>query len=242
MLLVLGGTGRLGSKVTMQLKEENQNFVSPNRSELNILDLNSLKEYCMKNKITKILNLSGHPMFCGPEIEFFKNEINTEKGLEYRKNIRETNVIGCYNIVTVCDELNLRLIYTSSEYVFYGDNGNYKTNDGINPKNIYGYSKGCGELLVRSVPNHLIIRSPLIRDDKFEHMNAFTDQFTSRQYISDVASQIISNLNSTEIGIKHIVGERQSLFDLAKETVPNVGKSVLSDDLKIVLPIDSSLL
>ena len=87
----------------------------------------------------------------------------------------------------------------------------------------------------------MIIRPPLIRDDKFEHPKAFTDQFTSRQYVSDVAKQIIDNLDNKYIGIKHIVGKRQSLFDLAKETVKDVEKGTMPDNLKLVLPTDSSL-
>lgn len=241
MLLILGGTGKLGSRVVSQLKEKNELFLSPIRSELNILNINELRQYCIENKIKKILNLSGHPMFCGPELEFFEKKEQTENGMNYRMNIRETNVIGCYNIVTICDELKIRLIYTSSEYVFYGDKGLYKTNDGLCPKNIYGYTKACGEFLVRSLPDHMIIRPPLIRDDKFEHPKAFTDQFTSRQYVSDVAKQIIDNLDNKYIGIKHIVGKRQSLFDLAKETVKDVEKGTMSDNLKLVLPTDSSL-
>ena len=50
------------------------------------------------------------------------------------KNIEEsitTNIIGTSNIVRVCSQEKIKLIYFSTNYVYPGVKGNYKENDSV---------------------------------------------------------------------------------------------------------------
>lgn len=238
--LLLGGTGRLGTSIVNIIKERNYtNFFYPTRNELNFLNKEEVKNYCIENNIKQILHIGGHPMFCKDELDFV-NKKNIE-GIDYRNNIRNTNIFGCLNIVTICDELQIKLIYTSSEYVFYGDQGLYNEKSGLNPKNLYGLTKGCGEFLVKTLPNYLIIRAPIIRSNKFEHDFGFTDQYCSRLYLTEASELILNYINSEENGIIHICGNRNSLFEIAKQTVPNIKPATMNAQLKNILPLDTSL-
>ena len=47
----------------------------------------------------------------------------------------DINIIGTANVVKVCSELNVKLIYFSTGYVYQGLKGNYKEEDAVLPIN-----------------------------------------------------------------------------------------------------------
>ena len=78
----------------------------------------------------------------------------------HEKNINlsiKKNIIGTCNIVRVCNEYNVKLIYFSTNYVYPGKRGNYKETDPILPCNNYGWSKLGGECAVQMYKNSLIL-------------------------------------------------------------------------------------
>ena len=58
----------------------------------------------------------------------------------------DLNIIGTANLVSVCSELNIKLIYFSTSYVYQGKKGNYIETDPILPWNNYAWSKSCNAL------------------------------------------------------------------------------------------------
>ena len=60
----------------------------------------------------------------------------------------EKNIIGTANITTVCSDLNVKLIYISTCYVYPGLKGNYSETSPVKPINNYAWSKlGVSALL-----------------------------------------------------------------------------------------------
>ena len=57
----------------------------------------------------------------------------------------DLNIIGTANITKICKELNIKLIYFSTNYVYPGKTGNYKETDPLLPVNNYAWSKLGGE-------------------------------------------------------------------------------------------------
>ena len=79
----------------------------------------------------------------------------------HEKNINksiELNIIGTANVTKVCSELNIKLIYFSTNYVYPGVKGNYSENDNLFPVNNYAWSKLGGECSVKLYKNSLIVR------------------------------------------------------------------------------------
>ena len=58
----------------------------------------------------------------------------------------------------MCSELNVKLIYFSTNYVYPGVKGNYSENDNLFPVNNYAWSKLGGECSVKLYKNSLIVR------------------------------------------------------------------------------------
>ena len=82
---------------------------------------------------------------------------------------------------------------------------------------------------------------PFIRDKNFPYKYAFKDQFTSRQYVHQIVDKIINLSLSNEIGIKHIIGKYQSVYDLAKQSKPDVKPINTPEKLKNILPMNLNL-
>lgn len=69
------------------------------------------------------------------------------------------NSVGVKNLVDICRENNITLIYISTDYVFDGrKNSPYDEEDIPNPLNVYGVSKLAGEFLAKKTEKHYIIR------------------------------------------------------------------------------------
>ena len=125
--------------------------------------------------------------------------------------------------------------------MFDGEAYGYDPKSHVCPKNNYGLSKAASEFIVKTLENYLIIRAPFIRTDKFVYPNAFKDQYVVRQYVDKAAKGIVDCIINDEKGIKHIVGKYQSIYDLAKETSPDVCGIETPEKLKKILPTNLRL-
>ena len=216
-IFLLGGTGKLGRRLVEVLKRKNIDFFSPTHPECEIEDIEQIRKYVEMERPNVILHSAGF-------VNTLKSEVNRERCVE-------VNVLGTYNIVQLCREYKIRLVYISTEYVFSGKEDVYIPSSSIDPKNIYGLTKGCGELIVRTLNDYV----------EFPYEDAFTNQHTSRQYVHEITEDIINCSVSNEIGIKHIVGKYQSVYELAKETNSEVSGVEVSSDLEKIIPLNLNL-
>ena len=135
------------------------------------------------------------------------------------------------------------LIYISTDYVFDGARGGYKEDDPPGPVcNYYSLTKLVGEELIRVHTPHLVIRTSF-RPREWPYPVAFTDVFTSQDYVDVIAPEIALAISRCrEIGFDtiHVATERKSAFDLARRRKPDVQPGSKSQ-LKVRLPDDVSL-
>jgi|TARA_B100000035_G_C21031142_1_gene568546 dTDP-4-dehydrorhamnose reductase len=227
-ILLLGGSGKLGKHLSIELTKQNIDFISPSHDQCDIENIKTLDNVIKTEYPNIIIHSAGL--------------INTETCEINKQQCLDINVIGTYNIIKCCRKYNIRLVFISSEYVFSGEENEYTNHSPINPKNTYGLSKGCGELMTKTLDNHLIIRSPFIRSNTFPYQNAFSDQYTSRQYVNQITKDIVRYSITNENGIRHIVGKYQSVYDLAKQTNKNVLPIDTPDKLKNILPMKLNLI
>jgi dTDP-4-dehydrorhamnose reductase len=198
-IVVTGGTGRFGRALRKIKTKKNISF--PTKEELNILDVNSIKKHLTKKKPKYLLHLAGlsRPM------KIHETQI--------RKSI-DLNIIGTANITKVCSELNIKLIYFSTSYVYPGTKGNYKENNPLLPNNNYAWSKLGGESSVMMYKNSLILRLSMT-EKPFVHKKAFDDYVTNFIFHDEVAKYILKLVNKT--GIINVGGKAQSVFKFAKK-------------------------
>lgn len=219
-ILVTGGSGLLGTKLKNILEAD-----YPTSSEFNILDYTQMYNYISKNNFKTLIHCAAFTS--PPNVE--KNPI---KGLDI-------NIIGTCNIVKLCQEFNIKLIYISTDYVFDGEKGNYKENDQVLPINKYAWSKLGGECAVKMYDNHLIIRLSF-GPDEFPYTKAFIDQYTSRLPVTKIVKQIIKVLDQK--GIIHLGTNRRSVYEYAKSiSDKNIEKISINDINNLKIPKDTSL-
>ena len=190
-----------------------------------------MEDYLARNNLT-VSDIVHMAAYTSPP----KAETNPMKALD-------VNVVGTAHIVKLCHNLNCRLIYISTDYVFDGrkKGGLYTETDGVNPRNRYAISKLGGECTARMHSNSVIIRLSF-GPDEFPYPGAFTDQWTSREKVSDVAYKIAQVVESDFTGIIHIGADRRTVREYAISISPNQEIKKLSiKDMKTDMPEDTSL-
>jgi len=205
-IVITGGGGRFAQV----LKKNNKklNILYPGKKELDILDLNSIKKYLKKNKPQYLI----HAAALSRPMNIHDKQISTSINL---------NIIGTANIVKVCSDLKIKLIYFSTGYVYEGKIGNYKETDAVLPFNNYAWSKLGGECAVAMYKNSLILRITMC-EKPFIHEFAFHDIKTNFIFHEEVVKIIPKILDKT--GILNVGGKTQSIYLFAKKTNKNVKK------------------
>ena len=185
-IVITGGNGRFANKLKNTLK--NPNYFFPSKKELNILNISSIKKYLIKKKAKYLIHCAAlsRPM-----------KIHD---LEISKSI-DTNIIGTANVVKACKELNIKLIYFSTGFVYPGIRGNYKENEAVLPINNYAWSKLGGECAVTMYKKSLILRITMC-EKPFMHKKAFYDIEANYIFHDDVIKIIpkktMININNFE--------------------------------------------
>ena len=222
-IIITGGTGRFGS-ILKKNKTKHKLFF-PNKGELNIKKLKTIKNYLALKKPDILIHLAGlsRPMSV--------HEKNIKKSIDL-------NIIGTANITKACEEKNIKLIYFSTNYVYPGTTGNYKENDSLLPVNNYAWSKLGGESSVHLYKNSLILRV-CMTEKPFIHKEAFSNIKTSFIYQEDVAKILFKFINKK--GIINIGGSPMAIYDFARKDNKSIIKKKLKKNNKVGMPVNSSL-
>lgn len=147
----------------------------------------------------------------------------------------EENKLECFDI-NVRGTLNLLTAYPNVPFVYISTEYAYK------PVNFYSLTKNFAEELVKRHLNFLIIRT-LFKPKPYPWDVAFINQFTEGGYITDVAPRINEVIMNWSRKGKTIilVGDgrgRKTMFDLAKETRPDVRPNLTTDIKGVMIPTD----
>jgi dTDP-4-dehydrorhamnose reductase len=205
-IIITGGNGRFAKVLKdAQLK---LNLIFPTKAQLNITKIKSIQKYIKKHKPKYLIHCAAlsRPM-----------DIHEKK---ISKSI-DINIIGTANIVKICSEYNIKLIYFSTGYVYPGLKGKYKETDGVLPFNNYAWSKLGGECSVAMYKKSLILRI-IMCEKPFIHKKAFYDIETNFMYQEDVAKIIPKIINKT--GIINIGGKTQSVYNFVKTVNKKIKK------------------
>jgi len=216
-VLLIGGSGLLGK----ELQAINRDMECPTRIGFDITE--PLSAWSNIQDFDIVINAAA-----------FKDNRSIE--LDPRTAI-ETNIIGAARLSLACYENNIRYVYISTDYIYPGDRGNYHETDPILPANIYAWTKLGGECSAKAVKNHLIVRTTF-GPSQFEYKQAFTDKWTSKDYVEVIAPMIMEAALSPLTGILNIGTERKTLYDHAIKK--NKVKGVRLGDSSFTTPYDTS--
>ena len=220
-ILLTGGSGLLGR----ELLKLNPDIICPVHKEMDIYSWIDVKDCIEKHSPDIIIHAAA--MTDNRLVEKFPTEAIC------------TNIIGTANIAMACLELNIRMVYISTDYVYQGDRGNYKETDPLMPFNFYSWTKLGGECSVKAVPNHLIIRTSFGANE-FPYKQAFVDKWVSKDSVEVIAPMIYEASLSPLTGVLNLGTERKTIYDYAvkrnKDVIP-----VKIEDSNSFTPYDTSL-
>ncbi len=212
-ILLTGGSGRLGRFLIKNFKKENCTLIAPSSQELNILDKNIDKKLEIY-KPDVILHAAAYT--------------NVKKAETDYLSAIQTNVVGTINLLNYAVASNIDFIYISTDAVFDGKKGSYKTSDSINPINKYAKTKTAAELICRTYLKTTVIRTAFF-EYEFPYEAAFYDQFTSKDYLDIIGPKILNILYNHKYGIYHIGSNRKSLYEIASSRKKDVIKKSKKD-------------
>lgn len=222
MLVITGGSGKLGT----ELKKLFKSALFPTHDELNIKDPYSITEYLDQENASYILHCAA-----------FASPVGADKDpLEAMM----CNTVGTAFLAEYALKHNIPMAYTSTDYVFNGNQGYYQETDPVFPLGLYGWSKLGGECAVNMVPKHLIMRfsfTPKV----FPYDKAPIDQYTSRMTVDKIAEQIYILVSRGAIGTYHLGSQRRRVWDIAQETSEKKVETCSIKDLVHQVPRDASL-
>ena len=187
-ILVTGSKGFIGTQLVPYLISLNNNVIGLDQyilSEDNYIrgDISILYELInifKNNTFDLVIHLASE---CGIE--------NCE---EHIQKSMQTNLIGSYNIISLCKDYNIKLIYFSTSEIYgdsFGDNNMIEDTNIIllQPKNHYAMQKLFGEkMVIKELKNYIIVRPFMI-------YGAGENQNNYRSVISKFIKLSIDNKN-----------------------------------------------
>ena len=222
-IVVVGGSGRFG-KILSKIKTKYKVFF-PTKKNFNVLDTRQIKNYLKIKKPKYLILLAGlsRPMSL--------HETDIKKSIDL-------NILGPSNVTKVCSDLNIKLIFFSTSYVYPGIKGQYKETSPVLPKNNYAWSKLGGESSVHMYKNSLILRV-CMTEKPFIHKEAFGDFITNFIFHEDVAKNLYKLIDKK--GIINVGGKIQTVYNFAKKYNKKIKKVSARKYLGKSYPLNPSM-
>src|SRR5512139_1991023 len=209
-ILLFGGSGLLGK----ELIRIDPQIVHPTHAQCDIGYLESVRECVAAIQPDIIINAAA----ATDNRKIVKNPAPAVK----------TNIIGAANVALAAAEIQARLVYLSTDYVYAGEHGNYRETDPLQPFNLYAWTKLGGECSTRTVKNHLIIRTTF-GASMFSYPKAFTDKWSSKDYVNVIAPLIYQAAVSPLCGVLNLATARKTIYDHARERNDQVLPITIAD-------------
>lgn len=128
-VLVTGGSGFLGRRITGYLETLGWKVLAPNHGQLDIIDVSALRAWFDRNTPEAVIHTAAV----------------SDTGLCQRKPewSEHINVEGCVNLAELCREYGSKLVICSSDQVYFGSalSGPHRETEVLSPGNIYGCQK-----------------------------------------------------------------------------------------------------
>lgn len=229
-ILLTGGSGRLGRELQQLLP----GITAPTSSELDVCNAAQTREAMRNSGAQLVIHAAAFTDVAAAEAE--------------RERCWQVNVAGTRNMARAASEAGVLFVHVSTDYVFPGSAGHapaggYHEDDTPGPAlNHYALTKIVAEEAARSAPHHLILRTSF-RAGTWPHAVAFSDLFTSQEYLDVLAPQLaLALLQARKIPYDalHVAGPRRSALELARLRTPSVAAASKAA-APVNLPDDISL-
>lgn len=236
-VLVTGVGGQLGHDVVRELEQRGHEVTGVGREEMDITDAEKVRKVIRDCVPDAVIHCSAYTA--------------VDRAEDEADQCRKVNVEGTKNIAEICAELDCKMIYISTDFVFSGEGERpWETDDAAGPISVYGRTKYEGEDEVKSrLDKFFIVRiswvfgkngnnfvKTMLRIGKETGaVKVVDDQIGSPTYTRDMAVLLADMVQTEKYGVYHASNEGFcSWYDFAKEIFRLAGM----DDVS-VMPITS---
>lgn len=244
-VLVTGVKGQLGHDVMNELAKRNHTGIGVDIEEMDITDAASVERVIRESDVEAVIHCAAWTA-----VDLAEDEDKIDK-------VRQVNANGTENIAKVCAELDLKMIYISTDYVFDGQGTRpWEPDDERHPLNVYGQTKYEGELAVEKyltkyyivriawvfgVNGKNFIKTMLNLGKTHEELTVVDDQIGSPTYTYDLARLLVDMVETDKYGRYHATNEGLcSWYEFACEIFRQAAKINPVYEKVHVTPVDSS--
>ena len=234
-VLVTGVGGQLGYDVVKVLKERNIEYLGADLKDFDITDYAAAHKFITDYRPDAIIHCSAYTA--------------VDRAEDDRELCRRVNVDGSENIAKICNEIDAKMIYISTDYVFPGTGEDfYEVDSPTGPQNVYGQTKLEGELAVKNIlKKYFIVRISWvfgINGNNFiktmmklgkerRELNIVADQIGSPTYTDDLAPLLCDMVVTDKYGTYHATNEGIcSWAEFAEEIFKQAGLNCKVNQIK----------
>lgn len=226
MILITGAKGQLGYDFQRLFNELKEEYIATDRDELDITDIEKVREFVKNKNITLIINCAAYN--------------NVDKAEDEPELCKKLNTYAPRDLAIVAKEIGADYITYSTDFVFDGEKkAPYIEEDIPNPLSVYGKSKYEGEKEVFKVkPDSFVVRTSWvfgIANNNFnkqvinwskskDELSIVDDQISSPTYSKDLAYYSWELIKTKKYGLYHLsnTGEA-SKYDQGKYVLDKIG-------------------
>ena len=226
-ILVLGGSGQIGSEIRNIISEDS--FFFPKKKELDLRSEVEIIKFFKKNNFDLILNLAA-----------FTDVDNAENKKEEALSV---NHIGAKIIARESFKKNIGLIHISTDYVFgKSETGPFNVDSPKNPINYYGITKSLGEddVLLLNNKSMIVRLASVFSEYGNNFIKTIIKLILSKRKIEVVSDQLISISSAKDFAdnLNYLISLYLRNIDNSKNRVihfTNKGFATWYDVAKVVL-------
>ena len=227
-VLVTGVRGQLGHDVVNELEKRNHTAIGVDIDEMDITDAASVERVIKDAAPDAVIHCAAYTAVDAAE--------------DNEELCRRVNAGGTENIARVCEELDCKLMYISTDYVFNGQGTRpWEPDDERQPLNVYGQTKYEGELAVEELTKYFIVRiawvfgvngknfikTMLNLGKTRDTLTVVCDQIGSPTYTYDLARLLVDMIGTDRYGRYHATNEGLcSWHEFAVEIFRQAGMNV----------------
>lgn len=236
-VFVTGVKGQLGYDVMNELEKQGLEGIGVDIDEMDITDADQVNEVIKEAAPDAVIHCAAYTAVDAAE--------------DNEEICRKVNAQGTENIAKVCEELDIKMMYISTDYVFNGQGERpWGPDDKREPLNVYGQTKYEGELAIEEhvkkfftvriawvfgVNGKNFIKTMLNLGKTHDHLTVVNDQTGSPTYTYDLARLLVDMIQTDKYGRYHATNEGictwyEFACEIFKQAGMNVSVAPVSSD------------
>ena len=208
-VFVTGVKGQLGYDVMNELEKQGLEGIGVDIDEMDITDADQVNKVIKEAAPDAVIHCAAYTAVDAAE--------------DNEEICRKVNAQGTENIAKVCEELDIKMMYISTDYVFNGQGERpWEPDDEREPLNVYGQTKYEGELAIEEhvkkfftvriawvfgVNGKNFIKTMLNVGKTHDTVRVVSDQIGTPTYTYDLARLLVDMIDTDKYGYYHATNE-----------------------------------